>query len=240
VNAGGDYAQITYPRLRELLDGGAQLVEVLPADDYAELHLPGAVSIPLRTMDAASTEALDRARPVVTYCWDSVCDLSGRAAGRLASLGFEEVYDYGPSKVDWMCRGLPLEGERASERRAIDFADHDVVTCGLDDEVGSLRERVEHSPYRFTLVLAGNGVLLGRVPHDALAGEPTLRAEQVMRPGPKTYRPNEAPDKLAGSLRERDLTAAILTDPEGRLLGVVARGELERVVARGELEKHSA
>lgn len=63
--------QITYPRLRELLDTGAQLVEVLPAQEYAEQHLPGAINIPLKTLDADSTAQLDRARAVVVYCWEA-------------------------------------------------------------------------------------------------------------------------------------------------------------------------
>lgn len=46
------YTQILYPQLRELLQDGAQLVEVLPAAEYDELHLPGAISIPLKTLDA--------------------------------------------------------------------------------------------------------------------------------------------------------------------------------------------
>jgi hypothetical protein len=33
--------QITYPRLHELLDAGAQLVDVLPHAACAEEHLPG-------------------------------------------------------------------------------------------------------------------------------------------------------------------------------------------------------
>jgi rhodanese-related sulfurtransferase len=39
------FEPITYPRLRELLDAGAQLVEVLPEREYAEEHLPGAINI---------------------------------------------------------------------------------------------------------------------------------------------------------------------------------------------------
>ena len=66
------YAQILYPRLRELLDGGAQLVEVLPRAEYEELHLPGATSIPLKQLDAGTTEGLDRGRAVVVYCWDGL------------------------------------------------------------------------------------------------------------------------------------------------------------------------
>lgn len=66
------YSQILYPQLRELLDQGAQLVEVLPPAEYDELHLPGALSIPLKTLDADTTAGLDRAKAVVVYCWDGL------------------------------------------------------------------------------------------------------------------------------------------------------------------------
>jgi rhodanese-related sulfurtransferase len=63
---------VDYPTLRQLLGHGAQLVEVLPAGEYAEMHLPGAVNIPLKTLDNASTAGLDRGRQVVVYCWDAL------------------------------------------------------------------------------------------------------------------------------------------------------------------------
>lgn len=66
------YTQILHARLRELLDGGAQLVEVLPTTEYEELHLPAAISIPLKALDATSTAQLDRSKPVVVYCWDGL------------------------------------------------------------------------------------------------------------------------------------------------------------------------
>lgn len=43
-----------------------------PAEPDAELHLPGAVDIPLRTLDGTTTAALDPTRPVVVYCWDAL------------------------------------------------------------------------------------------------------------------------------------------------------------------------
>ncbi len=58
--------------LDKLLSAGAQLVEVLPEPEYAEEHLPEAVSIPLRELSASAVEGLDRGRPVVVYCWDSL------------------------------------------------------------------------------------------------------------------------------------------------------------------------
>jgi rhodanese-related sulfurtransferase len=56
----------------DTLDGGAQLVEVLPAAEYLEEHLPGAVNIPLRDVSATGVKSLDPGRPVVVYCWDSL------------------------------------------------------------------------------------------------------------------------------------------------------------------------
>jgi len=64
--------RIDLGQLRKLLDGGAQLVEVLPAAEYRDEHLPGAINLPLKQLDATSAAQLDQARPVVVYCWDSL------------------------------------------------------------------------------------------------------------------------------------------------------------------------
>jgi rhodanese-related sulfurtransferase len=58
-------------RLRELAATGAQLVEVLPEDEFRAEHLPGATSLPLTRLDRSSADRLDRRRPVVVYCADS-------------------------------------------------------------------------------------------------------------------------------------------------------------------------
>jgi len=58
--------------LQELIAQGAQVVEVLPEPEYKEVHLPGALNIPLKQLDADTTQVLDRDRPVVVYCWDSL------------------------------------------------------------------------------------------------------------------------------------------------------------------------
>ena len=64
--------EIRRQELRLLLKAGAQLVEVLPRDEYEEEHLPGAINLPLKDLNRRRTSALDPARPVVVYCWDSV------------------------------------------------------------------------------------------------------------------------------------------------------------------------
>ena len=55
--------------VRRLLAGGAQLVEVLPAEEFGEEHLPGAVNIPLKELGERASE-LDRSVPVIVYCHD--------------------------------------------------------------------------------------------------------------------------------------------------------------------------
>ena len=55
---------------RLLREERAQLVEVLPADEYADEHLPGAINIPLKLLDANTAGQLDPARPVIVYCYD--------------------------------------------------------------------------------------------------------------------------------------------------------------------------
>ena len=63
---------ISLDQLIELIDRGAQVVEVLGADDYAPVHIPGAINLPLRQLDEQAVSVLDRGRPVVVYCWDSL------------------------------------------------------------------------------------------------------------------------------------------------------------------------
>lgn len=57
-------------RVKELTEKGAQLVEVLGAEEFEKDHLPGAINIPLRKIEKEA-ERLERNEPVIVYCWDS-------------------------------------------------------------------------------------------------------------------------------------------------------------------------
>ncbi|MFL5961910.1 MAG: rhodanese-like domain-containing protein [Gaiellaceae bacterium] len=57
-------------QVQKLIANGAQLVEVLPPEEYKDEHLPGAINIPLKTLDAVTTRQLDPQRPVIVYCYD--------------------------------------------------------------------------------------------------------------------------------------------------------------------------
>jgi len=220
------FEKIDYQRLRTLLDEGAQLVEVLPAEEYAEEHLPGAINIPLKELDAGSAAQLDKSRPVIVYCWDYLCDMSPRAAARLDSLGFDRVYDYAASKVDYLARGLPREGEKADEQRAADLMRSDAVRCRLGDRIDRVKAEVEASPYGFALVLDENEVLLGRLRRSALQGDGSASAEEAMEAGPSTIRADTSLEKLRDRLEGGGLNFAVVTTPDGVLLGVVCRADL--------------
>jgi len=62
--------EIRRAEVQRLLTKGAQLVDVLPRKEHEEEHLPGAISLPLRRIEAEATTVLDPARPVIVYCWD--------------------------------------------------------------------------------------------------------------------------------------------------------------------------
>jgi rhodanese-related sulfurtransferase len=57
-------------QLRNLVESGAQLVEVLPAAEYEEEHLPGAMNIPLKSLNGSAVSALNHGAPVIVYCWN--------------------------------------------------------------------------------------------------------------------------------------------------------------------------
>ena len=56
--------------VRELLDGGARLVEVLPREEYEEEHIAGAINIPLKELDRETTAGVEPEAPVIVYCHD--------------------------------------------------------------------------------------------------------------------------------------------------------------------------
>jgi rhodanese-related sulfurtransferase len=56
--------------VRRLTEQGGQLVDVLAPAEFEVDHIPGAVNIPLKQLDAKTTAGLDRTRPVIVYCND--------------------------------------------------------------------------------------------------------------------------------------------------------------------------
>jgi len=60
---------ISRDQLLELLETGAQLVEVLPRHEYDEEHPPDANHLPLKSLNSETATTLGRGRPVIVYRW---------------------------------------------------------------------------------------------------------------------------------------------------------------------------
>ncbi len=56
--------------VERLVGKGTRLIDVLPAEEYAEDHLPGAISLPLRQLEQDAGD-LDPGQAVIVYCWDA-------------------------------------------------------------------------------------------------------------------------------------------------------------------------
>jgi CBS domain-containing protein len=86
---------------------------------------------------------------------------------------------------------------------------------------------VADSPYGFGLVVHEGGIVLGRLRMSAMKeAADDARAEDVMSPGPSTVRADTEAEELAEKLDAKNLKTALVTDPEGRLIGVVLRDQL--------------
>jgi CBS domain-containing protein len=153
--------------------------------------------------------------------------MSPRAASRLESLGFGQVYDYAAGKADWIAAGLPIEGEAASALVIGKLARTDAPTCRLDDTVGGVRERAMTTGWDQAVVLDDRGVLLGWLGADAMGSDPDAEVTSAMLEGPVTFRPNWSVDETASWMDDQGVASVLVTSPHGRLLGVVRRSDLD-------------
>lgn len=100
--------------LKVALERGDHLtvIDARSPEAYAVEHIPGAINIPHRTMDDASTALIDKASTVVTYCDGIGCNASTKGALNMTRLGFKVKELMGG--LDWWKRdGHPTSGSSA-------------------------------------------------------------------------------------------------------------------------------
>lgn len=132
-----------------------------------------------------------------------------------------------PGKVDWLARNLPVEGTGADAPIIGRHLRHQVVTAAPDEPIADVRARVNTSPHGFALVTTADRILLGRLRGSHLdRADATAVTSDVMEAGPSTLRPHEPAEAVRSRLVDRGLTYAIVTDPDGRLLGTVHPDDL--------------
>jgi CBS domain-containing protein len=110
----------------------------------------------------------------------------------------------------------------------------DVPRFGLHDRSGDILDSLRAGAWEWGAIVDGSGILLGRVRArdiDDLAAP----AATVMREGPATYRPNVRLDELLARMVDKGFDLAFVTDPEGRLEGLVSRRDICTLLdARGQ------
>ncbi len=215
--------QVTTDEVQRLARDGAQIVDVLPASNYAEEHLPGAISIPMAEI-ATAADRLDPTKPVVVYCYDHQCDLSSRAAARLETMGFVDVNDYVDSKVAWFAEGLPSEGLVDDSKRAVSRLHTDVPTVGDD---ATLADIANVDGDWEVVAVTNDDVVLGVVRLEAAHVAPDTAVTAVMQPAPPTVRPSISLRELAQSMDKNGERYLLVTTHDGKLLGLVRREELD-------------
>jgi CBS domain-containing protein len=159
--------------------------------------------------------------------------MAPRAAARLETMGFREVYEYKAGKVDWMAAGLPTVGTSAAHPRAGDAARKDVPICGLGERLGDVRDRARAAGWDAAVVVDADRVVLGLLRSKELSKEPELLIEQAMRPGPSTFRPYVAIKEMADFMVEHQLENSPVTTSDGRLVGLLMRADAVRLAGGG-------
>jgi rhodanese-related sulfurtransferase/CBS domain-containing protein len=211
--------------IRLLMRRGGQLVEVLPREEYNRIHLVGAVSIPLSHFGRTLADRLKWDKPVIVYGRDSLDDLSARAAWRLSTLGFTQIYRYTAGKADWLANGLMAEGAEARASGAGDLADLDVPTCRRGERLSEVRQRVQKDGWNTCVVVNEGDIVLGLLRASAFEqANPQWPAEEAMESAPQTYRLNSPVEEVRAYFdANRVVDSVLVTTTEGKLFGLIAR-----------------
>jgi Mg/Co/Ni transporter MgtE len=146
-------------------------------------------------------------------------------------------------ELDWLAAGLPTEGRNAELPRAGDVARPDAPTCRLEEPIGQVRERVRAAGWDACVVVSDQRVVFGLLRAGELQRGQDEPVEQVMRPGPSTFRPHVPIEELAHFMVHHDLPTSPVTTSDGRLVGLLRREDAARVAleqARGRHDDHEA
>ncbi|MFD7710504.1 rhodanese-like domain-containing protein [Streptomyces sp. NPDC059786] len=100
-------------------DPGFVLLDSRSTESWDQGHVPGAVHLPTALVPEQAERLLDKAVPVVTYCWGPGCDGAARAALALARLGFRVKEMLGGFEY-WVREGFGYETWEGRAERAAD------------------------------------------------------------------------------------------------------------------------
>jgi Mg/Co/Ni transporter MgtE len=160
--------------------------------------------------------------------------MSARAAWRLVSLAFPQVFRYTAGKADWSAYGLPTEGKSVTPNRAGNLARRDVPTCSLSDRADTIRQQLPKNGARLCAVVNEHRVLLGQISLEKVESETHGTAEEIMTSAPTTLRPNAELEKLCEFFRAHSAETVWVTTNDGELLGLLYREDVQRAEPKVE------
>ncbi len=130
--------------------------------------------------------------------------------------------------MDWLARGLPVEGARANAARLGAVCRRDVPTCGLEEPVSDVAARTWRAGWDLCVVVNEKRVVLGIL----LSAELKLKghAKDVMSV-PRTHRPGVETKEVIEQFAEKDWHRILVTTPDGELVGVAYREDIIKAAA---------
>lgn len=95
------------------------LIDVRGDEAWAQGRISGALHMPYRDIAARAPEELDRAVPVVVYCWSPGCNAGAKGALEFAKLGYSVREMIGGYEY-WIREGQPIENDEGALPRTFD------------------------------------------------------------------------------------------------------------------------
>lgn len=104
--------EVDIKQARELIDSGAQILDVREADEVEQGIIPGAVHIPRGFLEMRVEEQVsNKSKPVVVYCAGGV--RSAFAAKAMQELGYDSAVSLIGGFSAWKAQGLPFQTPKA-------------------------------------------------------------------------------------------------------------------------------
>ncbi|MHB8066840.1 MAG: rhodanese-like domain-containing protein [Desulfobaccales bacterium] len=104
---------LNLPQAYELFQKGQSLfIDARSPQEYGELHIAGAVNLPLEMLqkkDIPALAGIAKERQMVVYCAVAHCDIALKVAEKLQSLGFIQVAAFLGGFKAWDEAGYPVD-----------------------------------------------------------------------------------------------------------------------------------
>lgn len=109
----------------------------------------------------------------------------------------------------------------------------------MDERIDAVRERVHAAGWEVCVVVNDERVVFGLLRKAELLKGQDEPIEQIMRPGPSTFRPHVRIEEMAAYMMEHDLSSSPITTSDGRLVGILLKEDaLDTVHRRHMHDEH--